>query len=130
VRFQIKKLSPGLHKVIRNAPHSEDAYEAHSLLAGLYLRSGQFREALAEVDAMLAERPGAKDAKNFKPLFSALSQFPDQRVVQKQISTVAMHIKDGNLFVPLKINGTGQAILSIPGSVLLPSVNRKLSVSA
>lgn len=100
-----------LAAVIRNAPHSADAYEAHSLLAGLYLRSGQFRGALAEVDAMLAERPGAEDAKNVKPLFSALSQFPDQRVVQKQISTVAMHIKDGNLFVPLKINGTGASYI-------------------
>ena len=95
-----------LATVIRNAPHSADAYEAHSMLAGMYLRSGQFREALAEVDAMLAERPDAEDAKNVRPLFSALSQFPDQRVVQKQISTVAMLIKDGNLFVPLKINGT------------------------
>ena len=102
-----KAAKEDLGAVIRNAPHSADAYESHSLLAGLYLRSGQFREALAEVDAMLAERPGAEDAKNVKPLFSALSQFPDQRVVQKQVSTVAMHIKDGNLFVPLKINGTG-----------------------
>jgi predicted aspartyl protease len=106
-----KAAQEDLGAVIRNAPHSADAYEAHSLLAGLYLRSGQFREALAEVDAMLAERPGAEDAKNVKPLFSALSQFPDQRVVQKQISTVAMHIKDGNLFVPLKINGTGASYI-------------------
>jgi predicted aspartyl protease len=106
-----KAAKEDLAAVIRNAPHSADAYEAHSLLAGLYLRSGQFRGALAEVDAMLAERPGAEDAKNVKPLFSALSQFPDQRVVQKQISTVAMHIKDGNLFVPLKINGTGASYI-------------------
>ena len=103
---QPKAAKEDLAAVIRNAPHSAEAYEAHSLLAGLYLRSGQFREALAEVDAMLAERPGAEDARNVKPLFSALSQFPDQRIVQKQISTVAIHIKDGNLFVPLKINGT------------------------
>lgn len=106
-----KAAKEDLGAVIRNAPHSADAYEAHSLLAGLYLRSGQFREALAEADAMLAERPGAEDAKNVKPLFSALSQFPDQRVVQKQISTVAMHIKDGNLFVPLKVNGTGASYI-------------------
>ncbi len=101
-----KAAKEDLAAVIRNAPHSADAYEARSLLAGLYLRNGQFREALAEVDAMLAERPGAEDAKNIKPLFSALSQFPDQRVVHKEISTVAIHIKDGNVFLPLKINGT------------------------
>lgn len=100
-----------LGAVIHDAPHSTDAYEAHSLLAGLYLRSSQSREALAEIDAMLAERPGAEDAKNVKPLFSALSQFPDQRVVHKEISTVAIHIKDGNLFVPVRINGTGASYI-------------------
>jgi predicted aspartyl protease len=108
---RLKAAKQDLGEVIRKAPHSADAYEAHSLLAGLYLRSGQFQEALAEVDAMLAERPGAEDANNVKPLFSALSQFPDQRVVQKQISTVAMQVKDGNLFVPLKINGTGASYI-------------------
>ena len=106
-----KAAKEDLATVIRNAPHSAEAYEAHSMLAGLYLRSGQFREALAEVDAMLAERPDAEDAKNVRPLFSSLSQFPDQRVVRKQISKVAMHIKGGNLFVPLKINGTGASYI-------------------
>ncbi len=88
----------------KKRPHDHDAYEAHALLAGLYLRTGQYREALVQTDALLAEKPDAEDANNVQSLLRVLSQTPDQAVVQKKPSRVRMHIEDGNPFLPVAIN--------------------------
>jgi tetratricopeptide (TPR) repeat protein len=95
-----------LREVIAAAPHGHDAYEAHTLLAGLYLRTGQYREALAHTEALLAEMPDAADVKNIQPLFRVLSETPDQSVIRKQISTVPVQILDGNLLMRVSINGS------------------------
>jgi predicted aspartyl protease len=106
-----KQAQLDLEAVISAAPHSREAYSAHTLLAGLYFRTGRYREALAQEDAMLAEKPNAEDAKNVEPLFRALSRSPNQTVVQKQASTVKTRLKDGNLFVPLTINGSSASYI-------------------
>jgi tetratricopeptide (TPR) repeat protein len=93
-----------LEAIIRARPHEHDASEAHALLAGLYLRTGQYREAVVQTDALLAAKPDAEDAKNVRLLLRVLSETPDQAVVQKKPSTVRMHIEDGNLFLPVAIN--------------------------
>jgi hypothetical protein len=94
-----------LRAVISTAPHGRDAYEAHTLLAGVYLRTGQYREALAEADALLAEKPDATDVKNILPLFRVLSETPDQSVLPKQMSTVPIERLVGNLLLEISSNG-------------------------
>jgi predicted aspartyl protease len=102
---QTKQAEADLTAVIRSAPHGGDANEAHSLLAGQYLRNGQYRAALEQVEVILRERPGSEDARGTQPLLKVLAQSPDQALVQKEASTVSMQDIDGNLFVPAKIEG-------------------------
>jgi hypothetical protein len=102
---QPKAAEQDLLGVISNSPKGHDAFEASSLLAGMYLRTGQYREALAQVEVMLGDRPDAKDARNVLSLFQVLSRTPDQSVVQKQPSTQQMHIEDGSMFLPITIDG-------------------------
>lgn len=101
---QSKQAQEDLEAVIRATPHTREAYEAHELLAGLFLRAGLYREALAQTEAMLAENPAAEDARNVRPLLQVLSETPDQAVERKKASTFRMRIDGGNIFVPITIN--------------------------
>lgn len=74
------------------------------MLAGLYLRTGGYREALLQTDALLAEKPDAEDARNVRSVFRVLSQTPDQAVIRMKPSTVRMQIENGSLFLPATIN--------------------------
>ncbi len=89
-----------LGAVIKSRPHSDQAYEAHDLLSNAYLREGKYREGLAQVDAMLALRPGDSGAQNDRPLLAALAEFPDQEVVHRSSDILQLH--DG---LPVSIHG-------------------------
>ncbi|MBV8072746.1 MAG: aspartyl protease family protein [Acidobacteriaceae bacterium] len=93
-----------LEAVIRTAPHSEDAYAAHELLASLYFRNGLYHKAFLQIEAMLREKPTAEDAKNMHPLFKALSQ-SDQAVSRRKPSTLPLRLEQGNLYLPVTIGG-------------------------
>jgi hypothetical protein len=87
-----------LGAVLKSRPQSDDAVEAHKLLASAYLRLGKYREALAQVDAL---RPGDADALGDDlPLLAALRGFPDQQVVRRGSPTLGL--RDG---LPISING-------------------------
>lgn len=92
-----KKLVP----VIKSFPQSDDAIEAHRLLASAYMRQGKYREALAQVTALLALRPGDSDARDDLPLLSVLREFPDQEAVRRRSTT--LRLQDNGL--PITING-------------------------
>src|ERR1700685_628056 len=92
-----KKLTP----VIKSFPQSDDAIEAHRLLAAAYMRQGKYREAFAQVTALLAVRPGDSDARDDLPLLAALREFPDQKVVRRRSTT--LRLQDAGL--PISING-------------------------
>lgn len=92
-----------LKAVIKSNPRSDDAFRSHDLLANAYLRQGKYRKALAQVDAMLALRPDAADAKNDHPLLALLGEFPDQTVLRRVSSTVDLQ-ENG---LPISINGVG-----------------------
>jgi predicted aspartyl protease len=100
---KIKEAQKDLHAVIRAEPHSKDAYEAHDLLTNLDFRNGLYREALAEAQAQLAEKPNASDVKNALPLFNALSRSPDMTVVKRRRST--LHVNQNDYLLPFKLNG-------------------------
>src|ERR1035438_2409264 len=66
--------------VVGLQPYSEQAHAAHSLLAAVYLRYGQYRKALSQVDEMLVLEPDDSEAKSVRPLLAALSSSPDQSI--------------------------------------------------
>jgi Aspartyl protease len=100
---QCEKKSKAL---IRSQPHSEQAHAVHSLLAGVYLRYGQYRKALSQVDEMLVLEPADSDAKSVRPLLAALSSSPDQSIGRRHSSRLSWHREGADFGVPVFINGT------------------------
>jgi hypothetical protein len=64
--------------------------EAHRLLASAYLRQGKYREALLQVNAVLALRPGDADAKDADLLLTSLGELPDQEVARTGVTAVEL----------------------------------------
>lgn len=91
--------------VVRSEPRSDQAHAVHSLLAAVYLRSGQYRKALSQVDEMLALKPDDADAKSVRPLLAALSSSPDQSIGRRRSTTLSLHHEGKDLGVPVSING-------------------------
>jgi predicted aspartyl protease len=90
-----------LKTFIESRPQADEAIAAHRLLAAAYLRQGKYREALAQVDAVLALKPGDSDAQSDRPLLAALSEFPDQETVH--LVFTALELQDAGL--PISIHG-------------------------
>ena len=97
----IQRCEKKLATVIESRPKSDDAIEAHRLLGAAYLREGRYREALVQVDALLALRPGDSDVQDDRPLLFALSEFHDQQIVRRR--STAVELQDAGL--PISING-------------------------
>src|SRR5262245_10834400 len=91
--------------VIRADPSSEQAYLAHEALGYLYFRSGNYRKALAEIEAQLALKPDKTDLQSGRALLLALSETPELVVEHRQVSRLRYDPKEAGLFIPLSING-------------------------
>ena len=85
--------------VFHSAP-SDDAVEAHRILASAYFTHGEYKKALAQVDAILALRPTDGDALGGRPVLAALSDTPDQQLAGRHTT---VQLEDGGL--PFSING-------------------------
>jgi hypothetical protein len=97
----LRRCEKKLGAVIKSRPQSDDAIEAHKLLASAYLRQGKYREALAQVNAVLALRPRDSDAQGDDlSLLAALRGSPDQEVVRRR--SALLEPRDG---LPISING-------------------------
>jgi hypothetical protein len=46
-----------LGAVVKSHPRSDEAIQAHGILVSVYLRQGKYREALTQIDAVLAVKP-------------------------------------------------------------------------
>ena len=97
----LPKCETKLNAIVKTDPKSDLAYEAHRLMASVYARDGLYRKVLSETDAMLAIKPGAEDAKNDRPMWAALSQFPDQLTTERRYTTLTLR----DHAVPISING-------------------------
>jgi predicted aspartyl protease len=95
-----------LERSLRSAPRSAQAYEAHLLLTYVYWRAGRYQHALAQLNAMSQLKPASADVQQYQRLFRTLSQFPEQTVSQRGHSILRYVMRDGNLYVPVSINGT------------------------
>lgn len=93
-----------LESVIKTAPLSEDARQARTTLAAVYFRSGRYREALMQANAMLAASP-SDPVKDSQPLAAALARLPDQSVTRQKPSRVKLKAWGEDLAVPVTVNG-------------------------
>jgi hypothetical protein len=100
-----------LKTVIEHAPQSADAYEAHSALSHFYLRSGRFHDAEAHILAMLAAKPSAPDLANVRSLFALLANHPDLRVASSHSASIRSQTIDGNVFMPVIVNGSARTYM-------------------
>lgn len=95
-----------LNAVIKSAPQSAEAYQAHSVLSHFYLRIGHFHEAEVHIHAMLASRLTAPDLANIRSLFELLASNPDMTVASKHAATIPTQVIAGNIFAPVTVNGS------------------------
>jgi hypothetical protein len=101
---QVPNCERNLKSVIESAPRSTEARQARTTLAGVYFRSGRYRECLAQSNAMLAVNPD-DPVKESQPLVQALGKLPNQSVTRSEPSKVALHAWGEDLAIPLRVNG-------------------------
>ena len=68
-----------LGDLFNSAPRSDEAVEAHRILASAYFTHGEYKKALAQEDAILALRPTDADALSDRPVFSPSPTLPTSR---------------------------------------------------
>ena len=89
-----------LADVFNSAPRSDEAIEAHRILASAYFTRGEYKKAVTQVDAILSLRPTDADALSDQAVFSALADTPDQQIAGRHTT---VQLEDGGL--PFSING-------------------------
>jgi len=100
----LRQCEKKLQSVIKSNPNSTDARQARTTLAAVAFRSGRFRDALSQVDAMLKVNP--EDAiKDARPLIAALARLHNQSVIKRRPSKVPLHAWGEDLAIPFTING-------------------------
>jgi Aspartyl protease len=105
-----------LTSIIKRNPHSPDAYTARENLTHLYFRTGRFKDANAQILAMLVDKPTAPDLANVSSLFALLANFPDLQTQQSHPATIHGEIIEGNLFAPVTINGSSRSYMLDTGA--------------
>ena len=86
--------------VFRSASGSDDAVEAHRVLASAHFTHGEYKKALAQVDAILALRPTDADALGGRPVIAVIANAPDQKRAGRHTT---VKLQDDGL--PFSING-------------------------
>src|SRR5215469_12358115 len=76
----VRRCEKSFRDVFSSAPRSDEAIEAHRTLASAYLTHGEYKKALAQVDAILALRPTDADALGGRPVLVVLAETPDQQL--------------------------------------------------
>jgi predicted aspartyl protease len=128
---RVQAAEKDLRTVIRKDPHSNDAFEAHDLLANMYFRNAMYRDGLKEIVAALHERPNASDPKSMLSILTALNGMPNTTNIELKPSS--LQIEPGSTFLPLKINNRDAEFFfdtGTPISVIGGSEARKLGLVA
>jgi hypothetical protein len=100
----VKQAEKNLKSFIKSAPQSEQVSDARALLIYIYQRAGHYRQAFSEIERALAVKPDDAGLKNARALFSALSQYPEQSIVEHRFSRIRYSMKGGNMFIPVEVN--------------------------
>lgn len=112
----IGQAEKSLRSVINSAPQAGLIHEARELLINTYMRAGRYRQALSETEQALAARPDDKGLKNARALLSTLSRYAEQTVAERRPSSIRYRMKDGNLFIPVGVNGKRASYLIDTGA--------------
>lgn len=105
-----------LQQAISAAPESEQAGNARGLLAEMHFRSGRYRHALTLVNQLLISKPDSANWKNTRSLLAALSGSPEQSVFRRGVSRVHYRREDGNMLIPVLVNGKSADFILDDGS--------------
>jgi len=100
----VHRCQKSFRRVFSSAPKSDEAIEAHRLLASAFFTHGEYKKALTEIEAILALRPSDADALSDRPVMVVLANTPDQQLIGRH-TTVAL--ENGGL--PFSINGVHAA---------------------
>jgi len=100
-----------LRAVIAGDPQSTDAYEARSTLEHLYFRIGRFRDANAQIDAMLRTHPTAPDLLNLRSLLTLLASYPNFSLAKSSPASVRTEMFGGNVFAPVTVEGAARSYM-------------------
>lgn len=100
----VKQAEKNLKSFIKSAPEPEQVSDARALLIYIYQRAGHYRQAFSEIERALAVEPDDAGLKNARALFGALSQYPEQTVVERRFSRIRYSMKGGNMFIPVGVN--------------------------
>ena len=98
---QLSKCEADLHGVVESHSSVADAIEAHRILVSAYFRTGMYRAALSEADALLSLDPNDPDMKSDRPLLALLGQSADQAA--QTTGDAVLKIQEHGL--PVEING-------------------------
>ena len=102
-----------LPRLLKLTASPRDRVAAHETLLSLHLRHGRYRSALREIEALLALKPNRRDLRNARDLFGPMAALGDLEVAQSgPPSPLSWRTIDGNLFIPVTVNGQ-------PGEYLL-----------
>jgi predicted aspartyl protease len=96
-----------LGTVIAGSPASREADMAREWLIDLHFRSGHYRSALDELKPLLDRHPRERSLLEARSLFTSLAQQGDMEVAARAPARSSWHTEEGNMFVPVVVNGVG-----------------------
>jgi Aspartyl protease len=91
-----------LRVVIRSQPRSDTANRAHELLSRIYLRSGQYKRLIDNLDAWARAFPAREEVQRERSDIEQFRGLPDQVNGPRRRSTLR---HAGDIFVPVQVNG-------------------------
>jgi predicted aspartyl protease len=80
---------------------------AREWLIDLHFRSGHYRSALDELKPLLDRHPRERSLLEARSLFTSLAQQGDMEVAARAPARSSWHTEEGNMFVPVVVNGVG-----------------------
>jgi len=92
--------------VIAAAPRSKDASAARELLIHIYMRSGQYSQAMPLMAAAIGF-----GSKNGQSAFAEFVQLRDQAVISRSASALQYEMSDAGISVPISVNGNSASFL-------------------
>jgi predicted aspartyl protease len=90
--------------IVRTQPASEAASHAHELLTRIYVRSGQYRRAIANLDEWARAFPNGEDVRRERVDIEQFRGLPDQINGERGRATLP-HGESNDFSAPLSING-------------------------
>lgn len=118
-------------KLFRESPDSREALEARRRLAGWYSFTGQHGRSLKQYSLFHRSSPSTPGVERELRERQLWGRYPDLEVRRKRASALRYSVKDGDLFLPVLINGTQARFLIDTGantSVISESEARRIGM--